>query len=225
MDFGDLAKDNTVLLQLFGVIGKYDKCVGIDFLHSSCTGEERIFTINLFDQVLNSQIIKGMNQIVEIGMPNNALTIKADKNGKSPFFIFPNLTSFDFQDVEIIEDFAFDSIKKLKSTRYNYDMLYMRKVKSVGNNAFRGCENLSFVTFQNKKVETIGDFAFCNCDTLQYISFYYSPPPDLGESAFLGTTPGNFIIRCEYLKPYETWLLNNASKFNNDAKDIVIHYF
>jgi len=48
-------------------------------------------------------------------------------------------------------------------------------------------------------------------------------PPTLGDSVFLGSTPAVFTLYIDraYQGAYRTWIEENASKFNNDGKDVV----
>jgi len=205
-DLGDMSKPDNNYLRLLEIIGKYG-------LYSELIlgGSTTVFT--------NPPLIeaaKGMDKIVKITIPASTTRIALDANGKSPFFFYENLVNVSTADSKVthIDDYAFSSCKSLKGVSFF-------TVKTVGREAFMGCENLMYVSFTHS-LGTIGDKAFYDCSALELI-YLPGKPPALGDSAFLGSTPDKFTIEIkkEYELAYRTWLTENASKFNNDGADVV----
>ena len=208
MDLGDLSQPDNKYLQLLDVIGKSGKYVELN-LRGCKMGKTTVFT----SPPLN-KAVKGMDKIVSIRFPVATKSIEADKNGRSPFFFYENLRWVVRDEIGLtkIGDNAFADCKSL-------EWLVLSSVKTIGNEAFLGCENLKTIRFFY--LETIGDKAFFDCSSLEWLSFY--TPPLLGNSVFLGSTPGDFTImrKDEYSDIFVMWLADNASKFHNGGKDIV----
>jgi len=214
-DIGDLSQPGNSYLRLIEIIG--DSGLYVNLKLGTATMGTRVFTSPQLNEA-----VKGMDKIIGTTTPVGITSIRADKNGKSPFFFYENLLSFyhpDFSNkgtLTEIGDFAFSSCKNLKYIGIGYN------VKTIGREAFHGCENLSGGISFDSSLITIGDKAFYDCSALERIQFR-GIPPTLGESVFLGSTPSTitFSIEPEHEALYCAWLTENASKFNNEGKDIV----
>ena len=211
MNLGDLSQPDNNYLSLLEVIGKSRKYVALDLSYCK-TGRTTVFTSPPL-----SKAAVGMDKIVGIYFPSVTESIESDKNGRSPFFFYENLrrVETDNQGLTKIGNNAFNLCKSLESVS-------LHDVKTIGNEAFRGCENLKEVNLSSLK--TIGDSAFFECSSFERIYLYYTTPPSLGNDVFLGSTPSDFVIirNNESSDLFSEWLAENASKFNNDGKDIVL---
>ncbi len=72
------------------------------------------------------------------------------------------------------------------------------KIRSIGENAFFGCTNLSSITFANSGLKEIGDQAFKNCNSLKEI-ILPKTLKEIGSSAFEGS--GINTITCLAYNP------------------------
>jgi hypothetical protein len=206
INLGDLSQPDNNYLRLLEIVENYNLYAYLDL--ASTTMDGTLFTVPPLDEA-----VKGMDRITGISFPAIITSIMADNNGKSPFFFYENLsrvsrTSWQAAPVKI-GDSIFSFLKKLKTVSIGL-------LKTVGNEAFRGCENLNWISLSS--VETIENYAFYDCSALERLSMPIEPPL-LGNSVFLGSTPNNLIL--EILKSSEelycAWLVENASKFNNNG--------
>ena len=64
--------------------------------------------------------------------------------------------------------------------------------------------------------------AFFDCSNLELIVFGYTPPI-LSEGVFLGNTPSAFRIGrpSSSAAKYNAWLVENATRFNNNGTDTI----
>ena len=211
MNLGDLSQPNNNYLRLLEVIGKSGKYVGL-WLGGCKMGRTTVFTSPPL-----SKAAVGMDKILGIYFPSVTESIEADKNGRSPFFFYENLRRVETynQVLTKIGNNAFSFCRSLESVN-------LPDVKTIGNEAFRGCENLKEVNLSALKI--IGNSAFFECSSFERIYLYYTTPPSLGNDVFLGSTPSDFVIirNNESSDLFSEWLAENASKFNNDGKDIVL---
>jgi len=213
-DIGNLSQPGSYL-QLIEIIG--DSGLYARLILPSKMGGTTVFT----SPPLNNAI-KGMDKIVYISLPSVTTSIIADKNGISPFFFYENLigvgSSLSNPKLTEIGDYALSSCKKLGGMNIG-----LTAVKTIGREAFRGCENFRSISF-GTSLETIGDNAFYDCNAFEIIVMK-GKPPKLGESVFLGNTPAalTLYIEPEHEALYRAWLADNASKFNNNGEDIIFN--
>ena len=210
-DIGDLSQPGNSYLRLIEIIG--NSGLYADLVLPSKMGGTTVFTT----PPLNEAVI-GMDKIVSIALPSITTNILVDKNGRSPFFFYETYTlvySSTFQSkITKIDDYAFSSCK-FKGVHMDWP------VKTIGKEAFRGCENMSGILL-NSTLETIEDKAFFDCSAFEMV-IMKGTPPKLGESVFLGNTPAalTLYIEPEHEALYRAWLADNASKFNNNGDDII----
>jgi len=214
-DIGDLSQPNNDYLRLIEIIGKYGLYVYLRH------GENKMGGTTMFTSPPLDKAIKGMEKIINIVLPIATTSIMADKNGRSPFFFYENLISVGASvftpKITEIGDYAFSSCKKLEGAKWG-------SVKTVGREAFRGCEELKHILF-DFSLETIGESAFFDCSSLGKVRMK-GKPPTLDDSVFLGSTPSTltFYIEQEHEMVYRAWLAENASKFNNNGEDIILDF-
>ena len=82
-DLGDLSKVDNNYIQLLKIIGKHKKYVRLILTGQNMPEE---FTSYPFAEAVN-----GMDRIVRFEMAHYVKSIKADENGRSPFFFYKNL--------------------------------------------------------------------------------------------------------------------------------------
>ena len=213
-DIGDLSKPNNDYLRLLEIIGNSSLNNAFLLLTGAKMGGTTVFT----SPPLN-EAVKGMDKILSITIPNITTSIKADIDGKSPFLFYENLKNFyggTSRDITEVEDYAFSLCKSLENVDFS------NSIKTVGREVFIGCENLKQVNFSTT-LETIGDKAFYDCGALERFSIQ-GKFPKLGDSVFRGSTPNKFtiVIKKEHEGSFGKWLTENASKFNNEGKDVVL---
>jgi len=216
-DLGDLSQPDNNYMRLIEIIGNSGLYANLE-LNEATMGGGTVFT----SPPLN-EAAKGMDKIVQIFMPRITTSIIADKNEKSPFLFYENLIYILCSGSNITEigDNAFSFCNSLIFVNIG------NSIKSIGREAFRGCENLENALFGNF-LEAIGDKAFYDCRSLENILIddRIENLPTLGDSVFLGSTPSKltfYINRKHKLYHYTwLWLLENASKFNNNGVDVFI---
>jgi len=212
-NLGDLSQPENNYLRLIEIIGNSGLYVDLKLWEAKMGGG------TVFSSPPLNEAVKGMDKIVRIRLPIVTTSIIADTNGKSPFFFYENLVSADqyfssSSKIAEIGDFAFSFCKSLKGIDLGYN------VKTIGKEAIQGCENLKVIML-GPSLESIGDNAFFDCNTLERLEMH-GVPPTLGDSVFLGSTPSTltFFIKKEHESFYRAWLLENASKFNNNGEDV-----
>jgi len=212
-NIGDLSQPGNNYLRLIEIIGDSGLYVRLELTEIKMGGK------TVFTSPPLNEAVKGMDKIVHISIPSVTTSIMSDKNGISPFFFYENLYSIYSSaftpKVTVIGDNAFSSCK-IKGIGH------WLPIKTIGREAFRGCENISAMLFTSS-LETIGDSAFYDCSALEMV-IMKGTPPKLGDSVFLGSTPDTitFYIEPEHEVVYRAWLAENASKFNNNGEDIIL---
>ena len=210
-EIGDLSQPNNDYLRLIEIIGNSGLYAELSLGSSTINGT------TVFTSPSLNEAVKGMDKIVSINVfPSNTTSIMADENEKSPFFYYENLIRVvtSGKNFTNISDYAFSSCKSLERVDL-YD------VKTIGREAFHGCENLRGVNLP-AFLETIDDKAFFDCSSLEWLGMPRNPPT-LGDDVFLGSTPSTLrlSVERENLGLYRAWLAENASKFNNNGEDVV----
>ena len=167
IDLGDLSQPNNNYLELLKIIGEVNKYVFLSLYGQ--TGGSAVFT-----GCPLTEAAPGMVMVAILELPPATKAVEADSNGKSPFYLYKNLST-----------------------------VMMRNVQTIGDNAFSDCNSLRHIRFTGSGEET---------------------PPSLGEAAFLGSTPSNLNLYIQKVKlpVFIEWLTENATKFNNDGKDIIL---
>ncbi len=137
----------------------------------------------IYDYAFNKR-----NDIMSVTIPDSVTAI-----GSSAFWDCDNLTSVTIgSDVTSIGDHAFDLCPIKHASIPASAIYYIPKTKletviitsgdSIGDEAFRDCDNLTSVTIGNS-VESIGDFAFWDCDNLTSVTIGNSVE-SIGDFAF-----------------------------------------
>jgi len=209
-DIGDLSRPDNDYLRLIEIIGDSGLYATLEL------GKAKMGGTTVFTNPPLNEAVKGMDKIVEFSFPGVTTSIMADTNGISPFFFYENLVhvnNYGGSNITHIGDYAFSSCKSL-------ELVNLYNAKIVGREAFQGCENLRYICLP-ALLETISDKAFFDCSSLERLEMPRNPPA-LGDDVFLGSTPGTLrlSIERENLGLYHTWLTENASKFNNNGKNV-----
>jgi formylglycine-generating enzyme required for sulfatase activity len=107
-------------------------------------------------------VATGKNRIVEIVLPDAALSIPNGNWGTQPFLNFNNLILVSADNLLSIGSYAFSGCTSLESVSFP-------AAQNIGAYVFSGCTGLTFVSFP--AATSIGNFAFRSCTNLTEASF------------------------------------------------------
>jgi len=158
------------------------------FTEGDCT--YRILEYPSYDE--NENLVNGIVEVVEIDYIEQ-MSLSLDS--ANIYIYVPDVIEkyYDWYDFESYDVIAIADDCKVDVGSSSYGVFLGEKVERIGDNAFKGEENLLEVVFQSPQLE-IGDSAFENCTFLQNLEYYEVNDENLAEVSILESESQSNIV-------------------------------